>query len=215
MKLFSITICTATMLFVACNNEGKKEAATSTADSVIAKTDSVSTAMPDTAAITKAWTDFKTPGKEHQLIASWDGTWTAEVSQWMDAATPPMTSMATIVNKTGYGGLYQVSKFTGAMFGEPFEGQSILGYNNSKKLFVSNWIDNTGSGFVDMEGSWDDANKTLNLKGTQTDPVTGKDMNIRETYKVIDENTHVMTMYGTGMDGKEMKFMEGTFKRKK
>jgi hypothetical protein len=30
---------------------------------------------------------------------------------------------------------------------------------------------------------------------------------------VIDENTHLLTMYGTGMDGKEMKFMEATFKR--
>jgi hypothetical protein len=33
--------------------------------------------------------------------------------------------------------------------------------------------------------------------------------------KMIDDNTYSMTMYGAGMDGKEMKFMEGTFKKKK
>jgi hypothetical protein len=216
MKLLAITICAASLLFAACNNEVKKEGDNNTTDSATAKTDSTaSTAMPDTAAIMKAWNDFKTPGKEHKLIASWDGTWTAEVNQWMDPAAPPTKSMATMVNKTGYGGLYQISKFTSTMFGAPFEGQSVLGYNNSKKIYVSHWIDNTGSGFVEMTGSWDEGSKTLNLKGIQTNPVTEKDTDIRETFKIIDENTYLMTMYGSGIDGKEMKFMEGTFKRKK
>jgi Protein of unknown function (DUF1579) len=66
-----------------------------------------------------------------------------------------------------------------------------------------------------MSGTYDEATKTLSLKGTQTDPMTGKDSEIREEMKMIDDNTYTMTMYGAGMDGKEMKFMEGTFKKKK
>jgi Protein of unknown function (DUF1579) len=45
--------------------------------------------------------------------------------------------------------------------------------------------------------------------------MTGHDSDIRQENKFIDDNTYVMAMYGAGMDGKEMKFMEGTFKRKK
>ena len=45
--------------------------------------------------------------------------------------------------------------------------------------------------------------------------MTGKESEIREEMKMIDDNTYTMTMYGAGMDGKEMKFMEGTFKKKK
>jgi hypothetical protein len=48
----------------------------------------------------------------------------------------------------------------------------------------------------------------------QTDPMTGNDSEIREEIKWLDDNSYTMTMYGAGMDGKEMKFMEGTFKRK-
>ncbi|TMI65327.1 MAG: DUF1579 domain-containing protein [Bacteroidetes bacterium] len=33
--------------------------------------------------------------------------------------------------------------------------------------------------------------------------------------KMIDNNTYTLEMYGDGYDGKEVKFMEGTFKRKK
>jgi hypothetical protein len=38
---------------------------------------------------------------------------------------------------------------------------------------------------------------------------------MREEMKTIDDNSYWMAIYGAGMDGKEQKFMEGTFKRKK
>ena len=58
--------------------------------------------------------------------------------------------------------------------------------------------------------------KTLHLKGKQSDPGTGGESDIRQEQKWIDDDTYVLSMYGTGHDGKtEQKFMEGTFKRKK
>jgi len=112
-------------------------------------------------------------------------------------------------------GLYQMGQFRGNMMGRPFEGRSTMGYDNAKKIFVNTWIDNLGSGIIYMTGTFDEKTKTLNLKGQQTDPVTGKDMDIREEMTMIDNDSYTMIMYGAGMDGKEMKFMEGTFKRKK
>ena len=81
-------------------------------------------------------------------------------------------------------------------------------------MFVSSWVDNMATGIVNMTGNYDESTKTLSLKGHQTDCMTGKDAEIREEMKMIDDNTYTMTMYGSGMDGKEMKFMEGTFKKK-
>ena len=66
-----------------------------------------------------------------------------------------------------------------------------------------------------MTGTYNEATKTLSLNGHQTDFMTAKDSDIREEMVMIDDNTYKMTMYGTGFDGKEMKFMEGTFKKKK
>jgi hypothetical protein len=66
-----------------------------------------------------------------------------------------------------------------------------------------------------MTGTYDEATKTLNLKGTQTDPITGKDAFIRQEMKVINDDHYNLLMYGPGPDGKEMLFMSGVFKRKK
>ena len=163
----------------------------------------------------KAWQDFMTPGPMHKWLASQVGTWEAEVSQWMDPTAPPTKSKATDVVTMAMNGLYQVGNFSTNMMGMPMMGQSTLGYDNAKKWFVLSWIDNLGSGIVYMTGTYDEKTKTLNLKGKQTDPVTGLDSDIRQENKYLDDNTYTMAMYGAGMDGKEMKFMEGTFRRKK
>ena len=163
----------------------------------------------------KAWQDFMTPGDKHKWMEKMNGTWEAEVSEWQDAATPPMKAKATNVQTSALGGRYVMGKFNSTMMGQPMEGMSTMGYDNGKKMFVSTWVDNMGTGIVHMSGTYDETSKTLNLKGHQTDPMTGKDSDIREEMKMIDDNTYTMAMYGPGMDGKEMKFMEGTFKRKK
>jgi len=219
MKKILVAACSATVFLFACNSgEKDKVVATDTKMEAIKK-DSPATAAPaplmDSAAMMKAWSEFKTPGPMHKWLASQTGTWEGEVSQWMDASAPPTKSKTTIVNTMTFNGLFQQSRFMGSMMGMPFEGHSITGYDNGKKMFVSTWIDNSSSGMVYMTGNWDEGTKTFSLKGKQTDPMTGKDCDIREELKVIDDNTQTMTMYGTGMDGKEMKFMEGTFTRKK
>jgi hypothetical protein len=162
----------------------------------------------------KAYQDFMTPGPMHQWMAKQVGTWEADVTSFMDP-TKPDKSKATDIVKMSMNGLYQSADFSSTMMGMPMMGQSTLGFDNAKKKFVMTWIDNLGSGIIYMTGTYDEATKTLELKGKQTDPLSGKDTDIRQVNKYIDADTYNMSMYGVGMDGKEMKFMEGTFKRKK
>jgi hypothetical protein len=225
MKRTALTFFAATTLLFACNDNksgtttgantdtAQKGAA---ADQTAVKTDPAkANTPPDTTGMAKAWENFMTPGPMHAWMAKTNGTWEAEVSQWMDPSAPPTKAKATNVQTSMLNGLYVTGKFSSTMMGMPFQGQSTMGYDNAKKDFVSTWVDNMGSGIVVMRGAYDEATKTLNLKGKQTDPKTGKDTDIREEMKMVDDNTYTMTMYGPGMDGKEMKFMEGTFKRKK
>ncbi len=183
---------------------------TSATDTVAANTPPIEY---DSAAIMKAWVDFYTPGDMHKWMAKQNGTWTGEVTAWMDKDKPPVKWNATSTNTTTYNGLYQIGTFKGTMMGMPFEGQSILGYDNSKKKFVTTWIDNMGSGILIMTGDWDEASKTLHLKGTQTNPMDGSDMSIRQEVKFVDDNTQVTTMFGT-IAGAEEKMMEINLKRK-
>jgi hypothetical protein len=163
----------------------------------------------------KAWMAYMTPGDFHKEMAKWDGEWSEEMLLWMAPGAPPQKHTSSCVNKMIMGGRYQTSTHTGTFEGMPFEGVSTTGYDNAKKKFVSTWIDNMGTGIMIMEGQWNDNTKTLELKGKQTDPASGKEMNVRETFKIIDDDTQKMEMYMTPVGGKEYKSMEITFKRKK
>jgi hypothetical protein len=218
MKKIAVTIISAGILLWSCNNEGKTEApAADVKADTAAKAASAETAPPtmDSAAMMKAWMDFATPGPMHAWMAKTNGTWEAEVDQWMAPGAPPVKAKAVNVQTSAIGGRYVLGKYTSTMMGGPFEGMSTMAYDNVKKTFISTWIDNMGTGIVQMSGGYDEASKTLSLKGKQSDPISGKESDIRQDMKIIDDNSYSIAMYGTGPDGKEMKFMEGIFKRKK
>lgn len=219
MRKITLTVCAAALFILSCNN--KTEDAKPTTDSLATlpgteiQKDSPVHAMPDSATMMKAWNEFKTPGDMHKWMEKTNGTWEADISSWMDPSAPPEKSKGTIIQSSTLGGRYVVGKYSGTIFGQKTEGQSTMGYDNAKKLFVSTWIDNQGTGIVYLSGNYDEKTKTLNLSGYQTDPMTGKDSNIREEMTIIDDDSYTMTMFGSGPDGKEMKFMEGLYKRKK
>lgn len=210
MKQTALYLFIAASLAVSCNNETKTEPATKDTGSAV-NTTPVAPPM-DSAAMAKAWQDFATPGDMHKWMASHVGTWEAEVSQWMGGPEPTKSKAKDVVTMS-MNGLYQMGYFSSTMMGMPMTGQSTLAYDNAKKQFIMTWIDNLGSGIVIMTGQYDATTKTMNLKGKQTDPTTGSDSDIRQENKYLDDDTYVMAMYGTGQDGKESKFMEGTFKR--
>jgi hypothetical protein len=180
----------------------------------VAGVDTSTHSMPDSATFAQKWKEFSTPGDMHKLLEKLNGTWSSEVQTWMDESAPPAKAKATNIQTSSFGGRYFNTKFNSSMMGQPFEGASVTGYDNAKKKFVSVWYDNMGTGLVHMEGDYDETNKTFSWNGTQTDFLTGKNTSIREVMVIKDDKTYTMTMYGPGADGKEMKFMEGTFTKK-
>lgn len=167
------------------------------------------------AAMMKNWQAYMTPGEIHTMLAKSNGEWTEDIVMWMDPSTPPQKSTASCTNTMIMGGRYQQSTHKGNFNGMPFEGMSWLGYDNAKKIFMSTWIDNMGTGIMYMEGTYDAATKTVTSKGKSVDPMTGKDMMVRETFTLVDDNNQMMTMYMTPEGGKEYKSMEIKFTRKK
>ncbi len=221
MKQKFLAICAAAFLFAACNNE-KTEGETSSKDSTDTKMEKAeekkpetSMTMPDSATMMKNWQDYMTPGPVHKMMAKWDGTWNGDVTMWMYPDAPEQKSKSTAVNKMIMNGLYQESTHTGNMMGMPFNGKSIVAYDIHKNEFMSTWIDNMGSGIMVLKGPWDEATKTVTLKGTMTDPGTKGDVAVRETFKIIDDNNQEMEMFTMMPDGKEFKTMNIKFSRKK
>jgi len=161
----------------------------------------------------KAMMAYMTPGEVHQMMAKSTGTWTGAITMWMQQGAQPMNMTGETKNEMILGGRYLRNTSTGNMMGMPFEGIGTTGYDNAKKIFVTTWIDNAGTGIMYLEGTWDAQNKSINFSGKMVDPVSGKDIPVRETLKFVDDNTHILEMYTTGQ-GKEYKSMEIKYTRK-
>ena len=218
MKQITLTLCAAAMLLFACNDkkktdEGKKETTETKTDGADAKKEAM--AMPDSATMMKNWQEYMTPGDMHKMMAKWDGTWNGEVTMWTVPGAPEQKSTSTAVNKMIMNGLYQQSTHSGDMMGMPFNGMSTVAYDIHRKEFVSTWVDNMGSGIMVLKGPWDEATKTITLKGRMVDPGTKGDMDVRETFKITDDNNQEMAMYVTMPDGKEFNTMNIKYTRKK
>ena len=151
--------------------------------------------------------DYMTPGDVHKMIAKYDGTWNSSVSVWMQPGSAPMTSKSVAVYTMILGGRYQQAKMTGDYGGMPFEAFSLLGYDNSKKVFTSTWIDNFGTGTMTLEGTWDGASKTIIFNGKMFEPMSNKDIVIKETIQYVDDNTIKNQMFIESASG-ESKTME-------
>lgn len=160
------------------------------------------------------WMTYATPGGMHKMLAKYNGHWTANTKMWMDPSQPPMESTAEVTTDMYMGDRYQKSIYSGDMGGMPFNGESLTGYDNTRKIFTNTWIDNMGTGIMYCEGTWNDAKKCVEFKGTATDPMAGTAMPFREVVTFANDDSYKMEMYNM-MNGKEYKSMEVTYTRKK
>jgi Protein of unknown function (DUF1579) len=155
----------------------------------------------------KAWMAYMTPGDIHKMISTSDGDWSEDITIWMSPDAPPQTMKGSCNNKMILGGRYQYSTHSGNMMGMPFEGIGILAYDNAKQLFQSSWVDNMGTGITYMTGPWDPSTNTITLTGTMVDPLTDKDVQLKQVFKIIDANNQMLEMYDN-KSGQEIKTME-------
>ncbi len=222
MKKITLSLCAAALFLIACNNAATTDDAkkmdnpkTETTPPADVKTTTSPPPMPNSATMAKNWQAFMTPGAVHKMLAKADGNWTGGITMWMAPGVPEQKNKGTMVNKMIMNGLYQQSTFAGNMMGMPFNGMSTTAYDIHRKEFVSTWIDNMGSGIMVLKGPWDEATKTMNLKGKMTDPGTTAEVDVRETMKLIDDNNQEMEMFVMMPDGKEFKTMNIKYSRKK
>jgi hypothetical protein len=95
----------------------------------------------------------------------------------------------------------------------PFKGAGISGYDNVKKKFCNVWVDSMSTGMMITEGTRE--GNVLNSAGTVTDPMTGKDCQVKEVSTLGDDDHMKHEMWMSMPDGKMMKMMEVNYTRKK
>lgn len=169
------------------------------------------TTQGDPAAAQAAMMAAMMPGEHHEHLKKLAGNHNYTMKMWMDPSAPPMESTGKRSAEMILGGRYLEEKYTGTFMGMAFEGLGVMGYDNLKKQYVGSWIDNMGTGIMDMHGTCSSGSWTMIGEGM--DPATGKEMTTRSVIQIVDDNTFTMTMFGPGADGKETKMFEMTCKK--
>lgn len=211
MKKMMTTVGLACLALASCNEPQKQREETPSTDTAtttqsVPATEEKAWVPIDSAEGMKAYMEYATPGDAHKELAKWDGKWTGEATMWERMDGKPMKSTLQATNKMIFGGRYQQATYNGQMMGMAFEGTGITAYDNSLKKYVATWVDNMGTGIMRMEGTRDDATKSITYTGTAKNPVNGMECEMKEVLTDIDENTQKMEMYGSDpQTGKQFK----------
>ncbi|WP_339835700.1 DUF1579 domain-containing protein [uncultured Flavobacterium sp.] len=208
MKKIILPILALTLSISSCKKvEVKKTEPTPKQNEVLVEETIIETAL-DSAAIAKAWTDYATPSKAHEMLAKDTGTWDAEMTFWMPDSPEPQKANSVATYKMILDGKYQEGTFKGEMFGMSFEGRGITAYDNASKEFIITWIDNMGTGMLVSRGQYDETTKSITFNGNMVDPVTGKEKKVKEIITFMDDKNQKMEMFEVNSDGTEFKNME-------
>ena len=167
----------------------------------------------DPQAMMEVYKKLATPGEPHKLFASLAGSWTTQTKEWMEPGKPPMESTGSCEEKVLLDGRFLQQECTGEMMGQPYTGIGVTGYDNYTKKYVSTWMDSMGTGIFVMEGTGSPDGKIVKLKGGHQDPIEGT-MKHHAVWKIVDANTQVFELWGSGKHTKDMKMMEITYARK-
>ena len=154
------------------------------------------------------WTEYATPGEEHTHLAQFVGDWNWTARFWMEPGDEPMESTGTSSSEMAFGGRYLVERYDGTAMGQPFQGQGITGYDNYDEEYFAVWMDNHSTGVMVSRGTYDPATRTLTMTGTYDDVVTGKEVTMRGTTTIVDDDTIRYEAYTPGPDGEEFKSFE-------
>ena len=110
MKQKFLSFCIAALLFAACTSDKKTEEQTASENASKAEDKKEEPWVPvDSATMMKNMMDYGTPGPMHQMLASWNGTWTGETTMWEHEGASPLKSTGTAVNTMIMGGKYQIT----------------------------------------------------------------------------------------------------------
>jgi hypothetical protein len=155
------------------------------------------------------------PGGPHKRLDVFAGNWDAEFKFWAAENAPPAVTKGRSEQKWILGGRFLQQNFDGELFGQPFSGMGLLGYDQVKQQYTAMWVDTSMTAITTTVGTIAKDGKTLTFVGQHDDPSTGKATRTRDVTRIVDSNKHTMEMYEVSADGKERKLFMITFTRAK
>ena len=171
--------------------------------------------LTDVKAMEARMLDIATPGQEHQWLDQLKGEWKANVTYWFMPDADPMPSSGTMTNSWALNDRFLQMDYKGSVMGQPFEGFGHIGFDKVRKQYVGYWVDSMGTQMMNVStGSLSNDRKSLTLRRTALEPITGKEREVKEILTIKSANEHHWQMWGYAPDGTFFRMVEVVYKRK-
>jgi hypothetical protein len=144
----------------------------------------------------------------HQIFLEWVGHWQDEIKVWTNPGSEPSINMVEKENKIMAEGRFLVSTLFGSYNRAPYEAQSVMGYDNIKKVYVKTWFDNLGTSILVLEGVYNEKERLIDFRGETLDPHTKIPVKIHQILRFFDPANQLLEVYIAVKEGKEVKTME-------
>lgn len=118
-------------------------------------------AMPNMEDMMKQMAVLQAPGEQHKALAQYAGQWKLDMSMRMAADAPEQTSTGESKLTSVLDGRYLMEETKSSMMGQPYQGIAMLGYDNTKKAYVSTWFDSMSTGPMVSYGTPDASGKVI------------------------------------------------------
>lgn len=156
-----------------------------------------------------------TPNEHHQLMAKMEGDWDVHSRAWPMGKLEESKGRCT--NTMVLGGRYLHTDWKGEMMGKPHHGIGVMGYDNAKQQYHSQWYDTWQTGCYQLHGQASEDGSSISSDGTWEMKLPDGNimsMKTRMVYTFKDADTFVMEHYSIQGD-KEVREMELTYTRRK
>ncbi|MCC6284108.1 MAG: DUF1579 domain-containing protein [Phycisphaerales bacterium] len=152
----------------------------------------------------------------HEFLGKTLGTYDCVMKFWMDPSQPPMEAKATAVRSWKIEGRWVQEDFSCPdLMGQPFQGYSLMGWDNIRRQFVTTWCDSMTTSLMVQHGSISRDMKTITSIGEMDEPTTGEiGKPVKYVTRQIDDDHAVLEAYEI-LYGDEFKVMEITYARRK
>lgn len=168
---------------------------------------------PEQKAEMEAYQKAGAVGAPHAALAKMAGNYDLVIKSWHDPAGPATEEKGTATRTMALDGRVLVEDVKSQMWGQPWTGHGMHGYDNVTGRHWSTWNDSMSTGIMLSDGTCDAAG-ACTFTGSWNDPITKGKINSRMTTKWTSPTTEVFEMYVPGKDGKEFRMMEITYTKK-
>ena len=151
--------------------------------------------------------------ENHEFLKKYVGSWDCLVKGWAAPGQPPTVSQGSFLGEMRLDNRFLFMDFKGEMFGQPFSGLQIIGFDNMQQKYISLWIDNSSTFFFMTSGTRQD--NIISESGLWPDPLTGSQAPVKARTTWINADEYLYEQFMVMPDKSEFKGMEMSCKRRK